>query len=155
MCSREHEMVFEWSSIAFLQFSAETWYCGEVDCFRTSRSSNYVRYIWFHESLLVVLITEVNYDCSCFPPFVYVMNALACWSSGMIRASGARGPGFDSRTGPVFKFSQNASFRSTFEIRKGVRSRGWFRSTDLWVMGPARLLCATLLKALWDFIHFC
>ena len=99
MCSREHEMVFEWSSIAFLQFGAETWYCGEVDCFRTSRSSNYVRYIWFHESLLVVLITEVNYDCSCFPPFVYVMNALACWSSGMIRASGARGPGFDSRTG--------------------------------------------------------
>ena len=25
-------------------------------------------------------------------------------------------------------------------------SRGWFRSTDLWVMGPARFLCATLLK---------
>ena len=27
-----------------------------------------------------------------------------------------------------------------------LRSRGWFRSTDLWVMGPARFLCATLLK---------
>ena len=26
-----------------------------------------------------------------------------------------------------------------------VCSRGWFRSTDLWVMGPARFLCATLL----------
>ncbi|KFD71353.1 hypothetical protein M514_16285 [Trichuris suis] len=24
-------------------------------------------------------------------------------------------------------------------------SRAWFRSTDLWVMGPARFLCATLL----------
>ena len=30
---------------------------------------------------------------------------------------------------------------------KSVCSRGWFRSTDLWVMGPARFLCATLLKA--------
>ena len=28
---------------------------------------------------------------------------------------------------------------------KGIFSRGWFRSIDLWVMGPARSHCATLL----------
>ena len=31
--------------------------------------------------------------------------------------------------------------------RKAYRSsRGWFRSIDLWVMGPARFRCATLLS---------
>ena len=35
---------------------------------------------------------------------------------------------------------------STFtKIERQVCSRGWFRSTDLWVKGPARFLCATLL----------
>ena len=27
-----------------------------------------------------------------------------------------------------------------------IHSREWFRSTDLWVMGPARFLYATLLN---------
>ena len=27
-----------------------------------------------------------------------------------------------------------------------LNCRGWFRSTDLWVMGPARFLYATLLN---------
>ena len=30
--------------------------------------------------------------------------------------------------------------------KSSIHSREWFRSTDLWVRGPARFLCATLLN---------
>ena len=45
----------------------------------------------------------------------------------------------------------------SFEKKKV--SRGWFRSIDLWVMGPARSHCATLLTSgsasLIQWIHSC
>ena len=38
---------------------------------------------------------------------------------------------------------------------KRFSSRAWFRSTDLWVMGPARFHCATLLAqgAVWGWCN--
>ena len=35
--------------------------------------------------------------------------------------------------------------RALGQKEKKNLSRAWFRSTDLWVMGPARFRCATLL----------
>ena len=35
---------------------------------------------------------------------------------------------------------------------QAVHSREWFRSTDLWVMGSARFLCATLLNEGWIYV---
>ena len=34
-------------------------------------------------------------------------------------------------------------------FQTNIFSRAWFRSTDLWVMGPARFHCATLLAMKW------
>ena len=44
----------------------------------------------------------------------------------------------------ALSFGADASVRGSF--RRKCFSRAWFRSTDLWVMGPARFHCATLLS---------
>ena len=47
------------------------------------------------------------------------------------------------------KIAQRVLLKQIFrkKIKKNL-SRAWFRSTDLWVMGPARFHCATLLLLL-------
>ena len=47
------------------------------------------------------------------------ITILARWSRGMIRASGARGPGFKSRTSPILK-----ECFTTFESKRVWRHRG-------------------------------
>ena len=100
------------------------------------------------------------------------------WSSGRILALDARGSVFETRLGRkkfhrIFIYSDVAlgwfqtkfvDFESNVSrmrrmlvgcVENVLRSRGWFRSTDLWVMGPARFLCATLLRASSGNFQFC
>ena len=43
---------------------------------------------------------------------------MACWSSGMILAQGARGPGFNSRTGPYFALKVKEIYK--YGIKVGI-----------------------------------
>ena len=54
----------------------------------------------------------------------------------------------------VCECTNRENLESTVSKNVG-RSRGWFRSTDLWVMGPARFLCATLLIQKWRIFECC
>lgn len=56
-----------------------------------------------------------------------------------------------ARLSPVTQFRTSAAHANGCSPQNEKISRGWFRSIDLWVMGPARFRCATLLH-LWGEI---
>ena len=66
------------------------------------------------------------FQCCCnMVEIMYILNksnlTLARWSRGMIRASGARGPGFKSRTSPNEKlFFIKNSFGDTGDRTRGI-----------------------------------
>ena len=47
---------------------------------------------------------------------------------------------------PVRMYQDDCMGKHQHFAKSTIHSREWFRSTDLWVMGPARFLCATLLN---------
>ena len=56
--------------------------------------------------------------------YIPIVNYLAWWSRGMIRASGARGPGFNSRPSPTIFFLLDEIIKIKWFGIVGDRTRG-------------------------------
>ena len=56
---------------------------------------------------------------------------------------------WNSHDAKIESWCDDQALKDRIQLLENMLSRGWFRSIDLWDMGPARFRCATLLCFTW------